>query len=167
MTTGPVIRHARQRDLQGVVEILNHYIKTDPCTFDMEPWGVEDKQAWFDSLSTSGRHQLLVAEDSGTICGYAHSGPFRPKVGYQTTVETTVYVHADAPGRGLGGLLMKSLLASIEGTGVHRAIAIIVQPNEASNRLHQRLGFHPVGTFSEVGYKFEQYWDSTWYERQF
>jgi phosphinothricin acetyltransferase len=48
---------------------------------------------------------------------------------------------------------------------VHRALAGIAQPNEASVALHRRFGFHLVAHFSEQGRKFDRYWDVDWYER--
>ncbi len=48
---------------------------------------------------------------------------------------------------------------------MHRAYAGIAVPNEASIALHARLGFERVGTFSEVGFKFDRYWDVIWFER--
>jgi phosphinothricin acetyltransferase len=44
-------------------------------------------------------------------------------------------------------------------------VAGIAQPNPASYALHQRFGFRAIGTLSEVGRKFEKYWDVLWLER--
>ena len=49
--------------------------------------------------------------------------------------------------------------------GALRAVAGIAQPNEASNRLHRKLGYRAVGTFHRVGRKFNRDWDVTWFER--
>jgi phosphinothricin acetyltransferase len=48
---------------------------------------------------------------------------------------------------------------------VHRVYAGVALPNDASLALHERMGFHPVGTFVEVGRKFGRYWDVRWFER--
>ncbi len=42
---------------------------------------------------------------------------------------------------------------------IHVIIAIISLPNEASVKLHEKLGFQKVGQFKEVGYKFEKWID--------
>ncbi|MEU6230036.1 N-acetyltransferase family protein, partial [Streptomyces sp. NPDC047042] len=93
------------------------------------------------------------------------SGPFRAKPAYGTTVEVTVYLAPDAGGRGIGTLLYKALFEALAGEDVHRALAGIVTPNEASVRLHERFGFRYVGTYREVGRKFGRYWDVAWYEK--
>jgi len=41
----------------------------------------------------------------------------------------------------------------------------VTLPNDASLALHKRFGFEPVGTYSEVGRKFDRYWDVMWLEK--
>jgi phosphinothricin acetyltransferase len=48
---------------------------------------------------------------------------------------------------------------------VHRALAGIGMPNDASVALHERFGFRRAAHFSEQGRKFGRYWDVDWYER--
>jgi phosphinothricin acetyltransferase len=163
----PTIHRAKGGDLPGVLKILNHYVVNHHCTFDTRPWSVEQKQEWFDQFSHEGRYRLLVARSGDRLLGYAHSCRWRPKNAYDITVETTVYVHPEHKSRGLGHALLQRLLDELEGTGVHSAVAGIAQPNEASNRLHERLGYQSVGTFQRAGLKFNNYWDVTWYQKMF
>ena len=48
---------------------------------------------------------------------------------------------------------------------MHRLFAGIAQPNEASAALHRKMGFDHIGTYREVGRKFDRYWDGAWYGR--
>jgi phosphinothricin acetyltransferase len=106
-----------------------------------------------------------VAIPDGQVIGYASSGQYRAKAAYETTVETSAYVAPDFVGRGLGTSLYTVLLDALEREDVHRALAGIAQPNDASVALHRRFGFHAVAHFSEQGRKFDRYWDVDWYER--
>lgn len=166
MTGKPRIRHAGPGDLPGILEILNHYILNDHCTFDTEPWTVAEKAQWFESCAADSPYQLLVATLDGRIAGYAHSSRWRPKNAYDITVETTVYVAWDSQGRGIGRALMQNLLEGLSGYGLRSAVAGVTQPNPASDHLHTSLGFTKVGTFEQVGYKFGNYHDVTWYRRR-
>ncbi|MDX1460107.1 MAG: GNAT family N-acetyltransferase [Xanthomonadales bacterium] len=165
MTGDVSIEHARDGDLPAILGILNHYIQNDHCTFDTEPWSVAQKQAWFDAHDSAGPYQLLVAREGSEVLAYVHSDRWRPKKAYNVTVETTVYVAPFAHGRGLGQRLMETLFESIHGNGLHSAVAGVTQPNAASDALHLKLGFEKVGTFREVGYKFGQFHDVTWYRK--
>lgn len=39
-------------------------------------------------------------------------------------------------------------------------------PNPASGRLHETVGFEPLGTFERVGYKHGTWHDVRWWHRQ-
>jgi phosphinothricin acetyltransferase len=106
-----------------------------------------------------------VAEENGTVLGYTGTTKFRPKAGYENTVETTIYLAAEAAAKGVGTLLYSALFEAISGEAIRRIVAGYVLPNPASAKLHTRFGFTPVGTFTENGYKFERYWDVAWLER--
>jgi phosphinothricin acetyltransferase len=98
------------------------------------------------------------------VLGFAYSGWFRPRPAYGRTRETSIYLHRDARGQGLGRALYGDLLNRLRGDGMHLAVAVIAQPNPASVALHEGLGFDVVGTFSEIGEKFGRYVDTRWYQ---
>lgn len=166
MSDEPIrIRPAELEDLPRIVEIQNHYIQHTHITFDIHPFTVEQRRQWFHDHNNGGCYRLLVAEDQQKIVGYACTGRFRPKPAYETTVEVSIACDPDAIGKRIGTSLYEELFAILSGEDVHRAVAGIAQPNPASNALHQRFGFRPVGTFTEVGRKFGRYWDVLWLEK--
>ena len=161
------VRPAVAGDLQKLTDLYNHYVNTSPATFDLEPVSLESRKVWMSHYADTGRHRLLVAADGSEIAGYATSGKVREKPGYQTSIETTVYVHPDFHSRGVGTSLYKALFAALSNEDIHRVYAAIVIPNPASVALHARFGFVPVGLYREIGRKFERYWDVQWFERPF
>ncbi len=163
--TDLLIRPARIGDLSRLTEIYNHYVLNTSVTFDVEPYTVEKRLTWFQQFAETGRYRLLVADENGTVLGYAGTTRFRPKAAYDTTVETTIYCADGAGHKGLGTKLYRALFEAIAGEDVHHIVAGYTLPNEASRRLHERLGFKPVGIFHEVGRKFGRYWDVAWTER--
>jgi phosphinothricin acetyltransferase len=162
----PVIRNAVEDDLRALTDIYNHYIVHTSVTFDLLPFTPDERRSWFDAHGATGPYRLLVAtEHEGVILGYATTSRWRPKAAYQTTVESSVYVHPSAVGRGCGRALYESLFQSIADEDLHRVVAGISLPNDASIRLHENCGFRSVGVFSGVGRKFDRYWDVAWFER--
>ncbi|MCP5182146.1 MAG: N-acetyltransferase [Pseudomonadales bacterium] len=159
-----VTRPATGADLAAIVAIYNHYIITSPCTFDIEPYTTHTRQPWFGQFDGE-RRRCLVATDGDTVTGYACSGEFKTKPAYRTSVEVSVYVAHETRHGGIGTALYSALFDALRGSGAHRAYAGITQPNEASMALHRRFGFHDVGVYREVGYKFDRYWDVAWLER--
>src|SRR5579864_3913562 len=168
-----IIRPAVRADLPRVTEIYNHYVVHSAITFDVEPYTVERRAAWFEQFAPAGRYRLLVAEqraedaagESGRVIGYAGTTRFRPKAAYDTTVETTIYCAPEAKSKGLGRRLYAELFAAIAGEDINRIVAGYALPNPASAALHARFGFKQIGMFTQVGRKFGRYWDVVWSER--
>ncbi len=166
-TAAMIIRPATLSDLPNITEMLNHYIRHTPVTFDIQPFTWEQRKPWFEEHSKGGRYRMLLAEDpDGRFLGYTTSGVFRSKEAYQTTVEVSIACHPHATGKGIGSRLYEELFALLAIEDVNRVVAGITQPNEASNALHQKFGFKVVGTFTEVGRKFGKYWDVLWLEKK-
>ena len=162
------VRPGIESDLEALTSLYNHYVRETPITFDTAVLTSEERRPWLLSHLEDGPYRLKVAvdADSQEILGYATSSPHRPKAAYATSVEVSVYLRPDAGGRGIGTLLYKALFEALAGEDLHRAYAGVAQPNEASVRLHERFGFRYVGTYREVGRKFDRYWDVAWYEKE-
>jgi phosphinothricin acetyltransferase len=154
------VRPAGDADLPPLAAIYDHEVAHGYATFDTEPQGLgpfEEKLA--------GPDHLLVGERDGEVLGYAYSAPFRTRAAYAATREVSVYLHPDAQGQGLGRLLYDDLLGRLDADGIHRALAGIALPNDASEALHRTVGFTLVGVFTEVGRKFDRWIDVAFYER--
>ncbi|HVV77910.1 MAG TPA: GNAT family N-acetyltransferase [Mycobacteriales bacterium] len=158
------VRYAAEGDLPALTDIYNHYVLNTAATFDLQPHTVEDRREWFDHYRSLGPYRLLVAVRNGDVVGYASSSRFRPRRAYDTSIEVTVYLRPDATSGGLGTALYERLFAELRGEPLHRAYAVIALPNPGSVALHAKFGFAPIGTMSEVGRKFEQWWDVLWME---
>jgi len=158
------IRHCAPGDYDALVDIYNDYIENSHATFDTRPYSIGERAPWFSQFNASGPNQLLVAEKDGTVLGFCCSTPFKDRAAYDVSVETTVYLTAEATGHGVGKRLYEALLRNLSGIGLHGVYAGIALPNDSSVHLHEALGFRKVGVFEEVGWKFGKYWSVAWYE---
>ena len=159
------IRPAHENDLPQLTCIYNYYVLNTPVTFDIAEQSVEERRIWFKQFALTGYYRLLVAEEGKRILAYAATTRFRPKAAYQTTVESGVYCAVDAIGRSIGTQLYRPLFETISSEDINRIVAGITLPNPASEALHRRFGFKPIGIFSEIGRKFDQSWNMLWMER--
>jgi phosphinothricin acetyltransferase len=98
------------------------------------------------------------------VLGYSYSASYRPRPAYALTRETSVYLAADARGRGLGRALYDALLPRLRDDGVHTAVALIALPNDASLALHRACGFAEIGVLRGVGRKFARWVDTAWFQ---
>lgn len=161
-----IVRPASITDLPRITEIHNYYVQNTHIVFDVRPFSPEQRVRWFNEHTDDGRHRILVAEDQDKkIAGYTASGAFRNKEAYETTVEVSIACSPESVNKGIGSLLYQSLFSLLSQEDVHRIVAGIAQPNQASNALHARFGFQKVGTFTQVGRKFGKFWDVLWMEK--
>ena len=153
-----LIRPATDGDLAAISDIYAHEAATGIATFDTEPKSME---LWRRLLASpdAGDH-LLVAEEGGSILGYAASGPYRPRPAYRHTREASVYLTEAARGRGVGRRLYDDLLTALRTDGVHLVVAVVALPNDASLALHRSCGFTSVGVLHDVGRKFDRWIDT-------
>jgi phosphinothricin acetyltransferase len=163
---GVHIRPGEERDVPALLETYNHYVLHANATFDTTPLTLEQRLEWFSHYAATGRHRLLVAERDGAVLGYATSSVFRPRAAYDRTVETSIYLRPDATGMGLGRRLYRALFAAIRDEDIHRFVAVVAVPNDASMALHRSFGFAEVGRLTEVGRKFDRWWDVVFLEKR-
>ena len=156
MTT--VIRDARELDLAAMLAIYNDAVLTTTAVYDYQPRSSEQQVAWFKAKQEHGL-PVLVAEDHSAVVGFASYGPFRPWPAYLHSAENSLYVTPEQRGRGIGSALLPALIQRAAERGLHTMIAGIDATNEASLRLHTKLGFERVAQFREVGWKFERWLD--------
>jgi L-amino acid N-acyltransferase len=153
-----VIRDARELDLAPMLAIYNDAVLTTTAVYDYQPRSSEQQVAWFTAKQEQSL-PVLVAEDGGAVIGFASYGPFRPWPAYLHSVENSLYVAPAQRGRGIGSALLPALIQRAAERGLHTMIAGIDATNEASLRLHTKLGFERVAQFREVGWKFERWLD--------
>lgn len=153
-----IVREARQEDAQAITAIYNEYILHSIATFQEEPVSPEETVRRLDETASVSL-PWLVAEESDRVIGYAHASKWKGRCAYRYTVESSVYLHPSATGRSLGTALYEALIADLRERKLHSIIGGIALPNDASVRLHEKLGFRKIGHFQQVGYKFGRWID--------
>jgi L-amino acid N-acyltransferase YncA len=152
------IREAVENDLSQILVIYNEVIQNTTAVYDYEPHTLEMRQQWFAAKKEQG-FPVFVAEENEKILGLSSIGTFRAWAAYKYSVENSVYVAAEARGKGIAKLLIPPLIEAAKNLGMHTVIASIDASNEASLRLHKSFGFEEVAHFKEVGWKFGRWLD--------
>jgi L-amino acid N-acyltransferase YncA len=153
------IRPADHTDLPAITAIYADAVAHSTATFEIDAPDLAEMTRRHADVSAKGL-PWLVAARADRVLGYAYAGPFRPRPAYRFTLEDSVYLHPHSRGHGIGRLLLAELLARAEALGARQMLAVIGDAdNAASVALHRRLGFAPVGTFRDVGRKFDRWLD--------
>ncbi|MBK3515956.1 arsinothricin resistance N-acetyltransferase ArsN1 family B [Carboxylicivirga marina] len=157
-----MIRQINPTDAEAVVAIYNHYIIHSIATFELEPIDAQTMQQRIASIGD--KYPYLVYEENNQILGYAYASEWKGRKAYSRTVETSVYLHSEAKGKGIGTKLYTQLIEELKSMNMHALIGGISLPNEASVALHEKFGFEKIGQFKEVGRKFDKWIDVGYWE---
>lgn len=160
------IRDATEADLPRILEITNQAIANTTAVWSVRPATLDARRTWLLDRQSHG-FPVLVADEDGTVFGFASYGDYRPWDGYLHTVEHSIYVHPTAQGRGLGRALLAALIERAHAQGKHVMVAGIAASNAASIALHRRAGFEVAGQLREVGRKLGRWLDLLFMQRTF
>ena len=158
-----LVRDAVPSDAGRCAEVYAPYVTDAAISFETEPPTAAEMAARI--ARAQERHAWLVAEDGGTVIGYAYGGEWMTRAAYRWTCTVSVYLEAGRRRTGAGRALYEALFERLAGRGYRTALAGVTQPNPASEGLHRALGFEPVGTFARVGFKHGSWHDVTWFQR--
>ncbi|HEX2898662.1 MAG TPA: GNAT family N-acetyltransferase, partial [Bacteroidia bacterium] len=133
-----VYRDATAADAAAIAGIYNYYVLETVITFEEEAVSADEMAARI--AEVTGKFPWIVYTEAGRVLGYAYASAWKSRCAYRNSVETTVYLHADAIGKGVGYALYQQLLSRLRDQGIHTAIGGIALPNAASVGLHEKCG---------------------------
>lgn len=160
-----LIRKVCIEDAEQLVVIYNYYVLNSVVTFDNIPFKADFFEDKIKTIST--QFPFYVYEENNEILGYAYATIWRLKPAYKHTVESTIYLKHSATGKQIGTKLYSYLLAELKKQNYHAIIGGLSLPNDASIRLHQKLGFKKVAHYKEVGRKFNKWVDVAFWQLNF
>jgi phosphinothricin acetyltransferase len=153
------VRAASAADAGACAAIYAPYVEQTAITFELEAPTAQEMAVRIDAARD---HAWLVLEDAGAVVGYAYGGVFNRRPAYRWACEVSVYVEMGRLRTGAGRALYEALLALLARRGYRKAIAGMTLPNESSVGLHLAMGFEPVGTYRDIGYKLGRWHDVAW-----
>ena len=149
----PIIRASTDADIAAITAIYAHHVLHSTGTFETEAPSEADMRSRRADVLGKGL-PYLVADDAGSVMGFAYGNWFKPRPAYRYSVEDSIYLAPDQHGKGLGRALLAELLARCEAVGIRKIMAIIGDSaNLASVGLHEALGFEHVGKIDACGWK--------------
>jgi L-amino acid N-acyltransferase YncA len=149
---------------EPILAILNDAIVNSTALYDYKPRTPEMMLDWFDAKHHCNFPVIGVISDDGDLMGFASYGAFRPWPAYKYTVEHSLYVAAPWQRRGIGSLLLRTIIERATSQDYHVLIGGIDATNSGSIALHERFGFERVATMREVGFKFGRWLDLCFYQ---
>lgn len=171
MNESITIRPVVAEDAEALLAIYAPYIKETAITFEYDvPTVVEFKNR---ITTTLEKYPYIVAEENNTIIGYAYASPYGTRKAYDWSAEVSIYLDRNQRGKGLGGKLYEALEAYLDQQNIINVYACIAETdkdspylNHASQAFHTKRGYQKVAHFRKSGYKFNEWFDIIWMEKQ-
>ncbi len=159
-----VIRRAAAGDAAALLDIYAPYIRDTAITFEYDVPAAEEFAARIGDIART--HPYLVCERDGRPVGYAYAHNIRERAAYDWAAELSVYLAPAAQGQGAGTALYRCLIDLLAMQNLRILYGCVTLPNEKSERLHEKLGFAPVGVWHGAGWKFGRWHDVGWLEKR-
>jgi len=132
-------------DAEAVLRIFGEGIATGNATLD---GAAPDWRRWH---ATHRRECRFVARLRGEVVGWTALSSWSSRDVYAGVAWESVYVAEAARGRGVGRVLLETLIPASEAAGVWTLMAGVQAENLASLALHERVGFRRIGVQERVG----------------
>lgn len=160
------ISQATQSDLQEIQTIINFYIQNSTAIYDYDNWDEALTLSWFDNKNKMN-FPVYVAKENNKVIGFASYGTFRNKIGFSNTVEHSLYIAQGHEAKGVGKMLLKTLINHAQKAGIKTMIGVVDATNTSSIAFHQKMGFTNQGTLTNVGFKFGKWLSVTFMQKEF
>jgi L-amino acid N-acyltransferase YncA len=152
-----------ERDAEACAAIYAPYVRDTAISFELDPPTAAEMA---DRIADAQRtHAWLVLEDGGRVVGYAYGRPMKPRAAYRWSCEVSIYLEPGRRRTGGGRALYDALFTRLTERGYRTAIAGMTLPNPASEGLHKSMGFEPIGTYRNIGWKHNAWHDVHWTQR--
>lgn len=155
------IRTFKEGDLLKMLEVFNYYAKNSfsvYCDFelsiDMYMHVVDDAKV------------LLIVEDGEKFVGYGYISKFLPFPNFGKTGLLTYFISKEYTEKGIGTQLLCNLVEEGKNLGITNLLANISDKNVQSIRFHEKHGFKNIGTFANVGTKFNENLSIVWMQKE-
>lgn len=154
------IKPITKENFPELVEIYGQGLATNIATFqnDLPTWEEWDKGHLVSCRISMYRNDEMLA--------WAALSPVSSRVVYSGVAEVSIYVSADARGKGIGEMLLNELIKQSESNEIWTLQSGIFAENHISLKLHEKCGFRMVGYREKIGRKNGVWKDTVLMERR-
>lgn len=155
-------RLVNTEDVKELLYIYGQYIDTT-ITFEYTLPTEEVFRKRVEDISSE--YPYIVCVENGKIIGYAYAHRNMEREAYGWNVEFSIYLDKNVTAKGIGTRMYNILTEIVKLQGVRNIYALVTYPNDASERLHTKLGFELLVTFKNDGFKNGQWKDVMWFRK--
>lgn len=154
-------RMADVSDAEELLSIYKPYVTDTAITFEYEVPSIEVFKNRI--KETLEGYPYIVCEYKDKIVGYAYAHRYGERAAFQWDVELSIYLDMNYKSLGIGKILYNKVIEILKLQNVQNIYACITSANDKSIKFHEKMGFEFIGIFKDTGYKFDKWYDITWF----
>lgn len=165
-----MLRFATPEDAEAILDIYKYYILNTAITYEKEVPSVQEFRGRIEK--TLEKYPYIVCIRDGEIVGYAYASRLHPRVAYDYSAESSIYVRYGLTKGGVGRALNDALEKILKLQNVQTLAACIATPEEPDQYLnrnsveyHMHMGYRMIGEFKRCAYKFDRWYNMVWMEK--
>ena len=159
-----LVRLATAADAEAISRIYNQGIEDRVATLETELRTPEERRRWL--AGRSPRHPVIVAQNGADeVVGWGSLNVFNAREAYRFVADFSVYVERAFRGKGVGRVLLETLIALAREHGFHKMVLSAFPTNASGMALYTKLGFRTVGVYREQSLLDGQWVDTIIMER--
>ena len=165
-----IIRLATIDDTEELLDIYRPYVLDTAITFEYDVPTYEEFKSRIIHTLEDFPYYVAIIDDK--IVGYAYASHFHPRIAYQYLAEISIYIDQNYHHQGIGKKLYNLLEETLKKQNIHTLCACIATAdtedeylNNNSMHFHEHLGFKLVGSHHHAGYKFNNWYNMIWMEK--
>ncbi|MDG1528592.1 MAG: GNAT family N-acetyltransferase [Polaribacter sp.] len=143
-----------------VAEIYQAGIDTKNATFRTQI------PSWKNWNTSHHQHSRFVVVENRIVLGWCAISLVSNRKEYNGVAEVSVYVSLNSLGKGLGSLLMRSLIKSSEENGIWTLYSSLFPENKSSINLHLKNSFRCIGKREKIAQQDGIWRDTVLFERR-
>jgi GNAT superfamily N-acetyltransferase len=161
------IRSATLADVDGIARVhtaawQDNFRGLIPASI-MKDRTFERRQALWNRVLAEGRALVFVADNAGTVAGFASALPLAPAVDGFDAYLQAIYLRSESKSQGAGRALLRALAITLVKQGCTNLVLRTLRHGDARG-FYERLGARLVpngfaldaGTFDDVVYAFDE-----------
>jgi L-amino acid N-acyltransferase YncA len=167
------VRDAVDADMAAIQAIYAHHVLHGRASFEEVPPSADEFRLRRAEVLRKGLPYLVAEREvdgKARVLGYAYASSYRPRAAYRFAIEDSIYLDEAFRGEGIGGILLKALIARCEHGPWRQMLAVVACTKSGEGTgslvLHERMGFRTVGRLESVGFKHGQWIDTVLMQRQ-
>lgn len=165
-----MIRKATLEDAGKLLQIYSYYVENTAVTFE---YTIPTEEEFRKRIQTTlEQYPYLIYEKEGEILGFVYAGALNKRAAARWMVETSIYVKQGVSGKGIGKMLYQELETILKKQNILKLVACIADSlvtdkyiTKQSINFHKHMGYEMTGKISNAGYKFDNWYDLVYMEK--